>query len=204
MASRKNSRKNSRRNSRKNSRRNSRKNNRRNSRRNRRNSRRNNVLYGGAYSPMALSLAQGREYNEIHANQRGGGYLPAPLAGAPVGTTGVLDGALRDAARITPLDGKLNEIVGMRDPDQMPPAPAQTGGGRKGRKGSRKGRKGKKGSRKGKKHSRKGSKGSRRRQSGGGHGGWSGAPLSSPNMLLTPAQAAKAGTADFSNPWLRD
>lgn len=188
--------------SRKNSRRNSRKNNRRNSRRNRRNSRRNNVLYGGAYSPMSLSLAQGREYNEIHANQRGGGYLPPPLAGAPVGTTGVLDGALRDAARITPLDGKLHEIVGMRDPDQMPASSPQTGGGRKSRKG-RKGKKAKK-SKKGKKHSRKDRKSSRRRQSGGGHGGWSGAPLSSPTMLLTPAQAAKAGTADFSNPWLRD
>jgi hypothetical protein len=210
MASRRNSRKASRKASRKN-----RKASRKNRKASRKSSRRNNML-GGAYNPMNLSLAQGQEFNEIHSRQHGGG---APLTGAPVGDQGLLPSELRDIARIGPLDGKLGEIVGMRDPDQVAPAAPQAGGGRRrGRKASRKNRKAsrknrkasrknRKGSRKNRKGSRKSHKGSRRNRRnnmmGGAYPG-DGSPLSSPNMLLSASQAAKAGTADFSNPWLRN
>jgi hypothetical protein len=174
---------------------------------------RKNNMYGGAYNPMNLSLAQGQEFNEIHSRQHGGGV---PLSGAPVGDQGLLPAELRDMARIGPLDGKLGEIVGMRDPDQVAVAP-QAGGGRrrkasrKNRKGSRKAsRKNRKASRKNRKASRKNRKASRRNarrnnmnMMGGSYPG-DGAPLSSPNMLLSASQAAKAGTADFSNPWMRN
>jgi hypothetical protein len=216
-----------------------------------RRNRRNNMM-GGAYNPMNLSLAQGQEFDEIHTRQHGGGM---PLTGAPVGDQGLLPNDLRDIARLTPLDGKLSEIAGLRDPDQVAVAAPQAGGGkrrrsrrngwglnvtslfrnnaansglnqintslltnapaapappgeRKNRKASRKNRKA---SRKNRKASRKASrKNSMRRgrrtnmnMMGGAYPG-DGSPLSSPNMLLTPSQAAKAGTADFSNPWLRD
>jgi hypothetical protein len=188
-------------------------------------------------------------------------------------------------ARIGPLDGKLGEIVGMRDPDQVAVAP-QAGGGRrrksrrnnnnglnrintallvnapnapavyevargeplnanglnainaevlvnapnapaaynvargqrknrkasrKNRKASRKNRKAsrknRKASRKNRKASRKASRRNARRNNmnmmGGSYPG-DGAPLSAPNMLLSASQAAKAGTADFSNPWMRN
>ncbi len=74
-----------------------------------------------------LNLAQGGQYNEAHKGQHGGG---APLEGAPVGTTGVLDSSLRSAAHLGPLDKSLTEIQGMSD---------QSGGGkrRRGRRGSR-------------------------------------------------------------------
>lgn len=190
---RKDSRKN-RKNSRKN-RKNSRKNSRKmNSRRNRRNMRRTNAMYGGGEAeaaPMGLpstqNLAQGREFQETHRNQHGGGSWSGAGLGAPVGYTGTLPQELVASARVGPTLQALQAASGMSDTESAPAAPAQTGGGRR-RKSSRKSRK-----------SRKGRKGSRRQRGGA----YSPAEYNSPTMLLSPAQAAKAGTADFSNPLLK-
>ena len=164
-------------------------------------------MWGGAYNPMQLSLQQGQQYDSAHSNQHGGSMGNYSGAGAPVGDQGLLPRELVDSSRTGSLDMKIAEIGGMRDPDQLPVAP-QAGGRRRRscRKGSRKNRKGsrknRKGSRKGSRKNRKGSrKGSRRNLSGGG---LDGSPLSAPNMLLSASQAAKAGTADFSNPWMRN
>jgi hypothetical protein len=165
---------------------------------------------------MELSLAQGREYNEIHANQRGG----AVLMGAPVSqiSDSMLPGDLRASAGVARLDQNLAEIRGMQDAGPVAAPPHQAGGGRKGRKSSKKSKKPSKKSkksskkskksRKGRKASKKSKKASRKgRSAGKGQRGgalsWAGAPYNGPSMLLTPAQAAKAGTADFSNPLLR-
>ncbi len=199
--------------------------------------RKNTRMYGGAYNAMNLSLAQGREFNEIHSRQHGGGV---PLTGAPVGDQGLLPADMRDIARIGPLDGKLGEIVGMHDPDQV--ATPQAGGGRRRttcrknmrknnmRKASRKNNMRKssrknnmrKSSRKNnmRKASRKNNmrkssrkaymrknsmrKASRKNAMMGGAYPGDGSPVSSPNMLLSSYQAGKAGTADFSNPYMRD
>jgi hypothetical protein len=97
------------------------------------------------------NLAQGGEYKQLHAGQYGGG---APLLGAPVGETGVLDSSLRGAAMLGPLDRSLTAIQGMSD---------QSGGARRrGRKASRKGRKA---SRKGRKASRKNRRSANRKAS---------------------------------------
>ena len=196
-------RKNSRRNrsaSRKN-RKNSRSANRKNTRRN--NTRRNNMsMYGGAYDASRLSLLQGQQFGAIHANQhggqRGGGSWSGAGAGAPLGYDSRLPQELVASARVGPTLSALGEIAGMRDdgPGGMPVggaapgapgAPQQTGGGRR--------RKGRKGSRK--------SKGRKSRKMRGGAYADSPASLSAPTMLLNPAQAARAGTADFSNPLLK-
>jgi hypothetical protein len=124
------------------------------SRKGRRNTRR--AMRGGwvVLNPAALgdnsmadagkqNLAQGGEYKQLHAGQYGGG---APLLGAPVGETGVLDSSLRGAAMLGPLDRSLTAIQGMSD---------QSGGARRKRKASRKGRKGRKASRKNRRASRR-------------------------------------------------
>jgi hypothetical protein len=64
--------------------------------------------------PMEMSLAQGKDYLDIHKNQHGGM--------APVGTTGVLDDSLRATARIGVLDQSMQQIQGMSD---------QSGGGKR-------------------------------------------------------------------------
>ena len=89
------------------------------------------------------NLAQGGEYKQLHAGQYGGG---APLLGAPVGETGVLDSSLRTAAMVGPLDRSLAAIQGMSD---------QSGGARRKRKASRKGRKASRKGRKNRRNSRK-------------------------------------------------
>jgi len=66
-------------------------------------------------NPMQMSLAQGKDYLDIHKSQHGGM--------APVGTTGVLDDSLRATARIAVLDQSMQQIQGMSD---------QSGGARKG------------------------------------------------------------------------
>jgi hypothetical protein len=176
-------------------------------RKNRRNSRRNSTelnMMGGAYDAGKLNLLQGEQYQKIHMNQHGGAL---PTVGAPLSQIegSLLDSSLRASARVGPLDSSLGEIRGMSDID-APAVPAQKGGRRRGsrrssRKNSRKNRKGsRKNSRKSsRKNSRKNRKGSRRQRGGA----LSGAPLSAPSMLLNPYQAAKAGTADFSNPLLK-
>jgi hypothetical protein len=111
----------------------------------------------------------------------------------------MLPDELRMAARVGGLDASLRETVGLRDLD-MP----QKGGRRTTRKAkkSKKSKKSKaKKSKKSKKSKAKKSKKSKksRRQSGGAR--FEGAELSASNMLLTPSQAARAGTADFSRPF---
>lgn len=130
---------------------------------------------------MKLSLLQGMEFDEIHKNQHGGG---APLMGAPVGYTGMLEDSLRASARVGPIDSSLSEIRGMSDnamPELDVATPKQSGGSRKNKKASRKN----------KKASRK-----NRKMSGGA------APIDASFELLSPAMRMKAGTADFSNPLL--
>jgi hypothetical protein len=159
---------------------------------------------GGAYDPMSLSLAQGKQFAEIHSTQHGGG---AALVGAPVGDQGLLPDDLRVAARIAPLDARLGEISGMSDQPSIAP---MKGGKRKSRKGGKKSkkslksRKASKKSRKASKKSRKASKKSRKAGKRKMRGGaYSPAPYNAPTMLLSSSEAAKAGTADFSNPLLK-
>lgn len=130
-----------------------------------------------------LNLAQGGEYKEIHKGQYGGG---APLEGAPVGTTGVLDSSLRTAAYVAPLDKAMAAIQGMSD---------QSGGARRRRSASRKAsRKNRKASRKDRRSaSRKNRKGSRkasRRMRGGA--ALNPADFGAPGTLLPAALANKA------------
>lgn len=65
-------------------------------------------------NPMQMSLAQGKDYLDMHKSQHGGM--------APVGTTGVLDDSLRATARIGVLDQSMQQIQGMSD---------QSGGGKR-------------------------------------------------------------------------
>jgi len=123
-------------------------------------------------SSSSQSLAQGVDYNKIHAGQHGGG---APMMGAPVGTTGVLDSSLRSAARIGPLDDSVAAIQGMSD---------QSGGRRRRnvrRRGGKKSKKSKKG---------KGRRRNTRRQYGGAN--FNPADVSAPGSLLSPAMEQKA------------
>lgn len=134
--------------------------NRKSSRKNRkanRRSRRNN-MYGGEapvnYSnpgPMKISLAQGEQFGEFHANQHGGGALVGgPFPGA------VTEGAfnpqgLMASARQDPLIQAYAEIKQYGPSSDNP----NLAGGRRRRRGSRKSRKSRKGSRKSRKGSRK-------------------------------------------------
>ena len=169
--------------------------------------RKNRKQSGG--NPMEQSLAQGRQFAEIHSAQHGGAYL----TGAPISQIdgSMLEPGLRDFARVGGLDASVAEASTQRDPDQM----AQSGGRRnrkaskkskKNRKASKKSKKNRKASKKSKKNrkaskkSKKNRKAGSRRQAGGA---LTGAPFNQPTMLLTSAEAAKAGTADFSNPLLK-
>ena len=194
-------RKSSRKDSRKN-----RKSSRKDSRKNRKSSRKMNMrrmnYFGGSNNSMELSLAQGRQYQELHQGQHGGSQM---AVGAPVGYSGMLPDDLRASARVEPTFSSFQQIQGMSDMPQASTPTAQTGGRRrkaskKSRKSSKKSRKASKKSRKASKKSRKSSKkthkGSRKMRGGM-------AEINSPTMLLTPAMAAKAGTADFSNPLLK-
>ena len=162
------------------------------------------------------SLAQGAEFLSRHTNQHGG----ALLTGSPVGYTGMLPDELRMAARVGGLDESFRATAGMSDTDM----PFQKGGRRSTRKVTRKAKAAKskakkskakkskakkskkskaKKSKKSKKSKAKKSKAAKskksRRQSGGAR--YEGAELSASPMLLTPSQAARAGTADFSRPF---
>lgn len=128
-------------------------------------------------SSSGLSHAQGKEYASIHANQHGGAAVSL-VSSAPVGFTGVLDDSLRATARIGPLDQAINQIQGMSD---------QSGGGRRGKKRlSMKAMM--------KALTKKMKKSLRRRKMRGGAGAQVGpvADYSSPGMLLSPAQEARA------------
>ena len=169
-----------------------RKSSRKDSRKNRKSSRKMNMrrmnYFGGSNNSMELSLAQGRQYQELHQGQHGGSQM---AVGAPVGYSGMLPDDLRASARVEPTFSSFQQIQGMSDMPQASTPTAQTGGRR--RKASKKSRKASKKSRKSSKKTHKGS----RKMRGGM------AEINSPTMLLTPAMAAKAGTADFSNPLLK-
>jgi len=171
-----------------------------------RRSTRRRSLRGGAYDPMQLSLNQGRDFNSMHTNQHGGAYTP--LYGAPVGDRGLLPQELRDIARISPLDVKSSEIVGLRDPDQQPintnmeVTQAVQAGGRRRRCYGRKGRKSRKGKKRNNNNMRKRNNNNSRKMYGGSYRVM-GAPYDGPTMLLTPDAAAMAGTGDFKNPLLK-
>lgn len=132
-------------------------------------------------SAAKLNLAQGGEYKEMHKGQYGGG---APLEGAPVGTTGVLDSSLRTAAYVAPLDKAMAAIQGMSD---------QSGGARRKRKATKRSRKGTKRSRKGRKGSkrsgRKARRGTRRMRGGAS---LNPADFGAPGTLLPASLANKA------------
>jgi hypothetical protein len=176
--------------------------------------RKNRKQHGG--SAMAQSLAQGQQFASFHSRQHGGALMGAPLS--------EIDGSmlpqdLRSFARVGGLDASIADASHMRDPDQMP---VQKGGrrssrknraSRKNRKNMRKNKKSRKASRKNKKSlkasrknkkslkaSRKNKKSRRNRKQ---RGGAMGAPYNQPTMLLSASDAAKAGTADFSNPLLK-
>ena len=180
----------------------------RKSKKNQKKSRSCRKQHGGAAS---LSLPQGVDFASRHTNQHGG----ALLTGAPVGYTGMLPPELRMVARIGGLDDSIAAAAGQRDPDQMPlPVPAQKGGRRPSRKSRKASRKSKRNSRKSRKSGRKERKCSRKsgrksrkerkqRKQYGGHRVLEGAPLSASTSLLPSHLAAKAGTADFSNPLLK-
>ena len=171
-------------------------NTRKNNRRRRSNSRRNqmggqNVSPAdvGDYSmqePSQLSMAQGKEYDAIHAEQHGGS---APLEGAPVGTTGVLDASLRDIARVSFLDQSIGDIQGMSD---------QSGGAKRSKRSKRKSKRSKTSKRKSKrsktsKRKSKRSKSSKNRKTRGGGGiALEPADYSSPTHLLPASAEAKA------------
>ena len=222
----------------------------RSSRRNRksRSSRRNRRQNGGAYNPGTLSLNQGREFQEAHKLQHGGGNLNwAPVV---AGDQGMLPADMREQARVVETFDAVNQASSMRDPDQLP---VQAGGRRRGSR-SRRSRRNNNGSMMRRSRRRRNNNGSvanmtpsmrrsrrrrssrrnnngsvanmtpsmrrrrsSRRNNNGGmnmtpmnaqlrrrrrkqHGGLrvlEGASYDSPNMLLSPSEAAKAGTADF-------
>ena len=154
------------------------------SRKNRKSCRKNKKQAGG--NPMAQSLDQGKQFMDFHKNQHGGAYL----TGAPLSQIdgSMLEPGLRDFARVGGLDASVTEASTQRDPDQMP----SQNGGRRNRKNKK--------SKKNRKASKKSKKNRKSRQAGGA---LTGAPFNQPTMLLTSAEAAKAGTADFSNPLLK-
>lgn len=136
-------------------------------------------------SMSAQSLAQGQQFEKIHANQHGGAGLDAgPFPGAVVEQS-LLPANLANAARVAPLNAALNAIANMKDP-------GQAGGrrrGRKGRKASKKARKASKKARKGRKASRKTRRNRRMR---GGAFGDNAASVNAPGMLLDGSQMRAA------------
>jgi len=151
------------------------------------------------------NLAQGREYSSFQkggANALKGGELSSfrrsrrtqsgggNLQGAPLSSLGeMLPQELRSFARVGGLDASLRDATTLA---------AQTGGRRKNvtAKKAKKAKKGKKAKKAKKAKKSRKSRKSRKQYGGAAH-------FNSPTMLLTPSEAAKAGTADFSDPLLR-
>jgi hypothetical protein len=125
-------------------------------------------------APSRLSLAQGGDYESLHAGQHGGAAISLANS-APPGYTGMLDDSLRMTARIGVLDQSMSAIKGMSD---------QSGGRRR--------RRGKKTSRRGKKGSRRSGRSSRRKQRGGAFSMAHVGDVAAPGMLLSPQQEAQA------------
>jgi hypothetical protein len=182
-----------------------------NSRSRKNRSRRNRRNLNGGMSPvnwnsaslMPVSLAQGKQFESLHAGQHGG---MAPYPGGVVSSS--LPAELNDSARISPTLNAYKQIQGLQD------------GGRKKRnsrknrksRNSRKGRKGRKSrnSRKNRRNSRK-----NRRQNGGDFVRWGGGGYNSDvdaplpygdvsKMLIPPSLQQQAGLhrewTDAENP----
>ena len=151
---------------------------------NRKNTRRNRRSQWGGVAPVeyvmgqdvtAQSLAQGKQFLQMHTNQHGGasvGYEGGPFPGSVQDQT-LLPSNLHASARIAPLDAALHEIQGMKD---------QGGGRRRNRKASRKNRKNRK-SRKNRKN---------RKQGGGSYKLDTAADYNGPSMLLPSGLESKA------------
>jgi hypothetical protein len=155
-------------------------------RRNRKNTRRNRKNYrkqSGGVAPVeyvmgqdmsAQSLAQGKQFLSIHANQHGGahGYEGGPFPGS-VEEQNLLPSALHASARIAPLDAAIREIQSMKD----------QAGGRRNRKSRKANRKNRKTSKKNRKN---------RKQCGGSYKLDSASPYDAPSMLLPSGLESKA------------
>jgi len=164
--------------------------NRKNTRRNRKASRKNYRKQSGGVAPVeyvmgqdmsAQSLAQGKQFLAIHANQHGGahGYEGGPFPGS-VQEQSLLPSELHASARVAPLDAAIREIQGMKD----------QAGGRRNRK-SRKNRKtNRKANRKTNRKNRKSRK--NRKQCGGSYKLDSASPYDAPSMLLPSGLESKA------------
>ena len=165
-----------------------RKNTRRDRKANRKNTRRNRKNYrkqSGGVAPVeyvmgqdmsAQSLAQGKQFLAIHANQHGGasvGYEGGPFPGS-VQEQSLLPSELHASARVAPLDAAIREIQGMKD----------QAGGRRNRKSRKANRKtNRKTSRKNRKN---------RKQCGGSYKLDSASPYDAPSMLLPSGLESKA------------
>jgi hypothetical protein len=162
--------------------------NRKNTRRDRK--RRNRRSQWGGVAPVeyvmgqdmtAQSLAQGKQFLAMHANQHGGasvGYEGGPFPGS-VQEQSLLPSNLHASARVAPLNAAINEIQGMKD---------QGGGRRRNRKNTRRDRK----NRKNRKASRKNRKTRNRKQNGGSYKLDTAADYNGPSMLLPSGLEAKA------------
>lgn len=157
------------------------------------------VSGAGMEGMMKQSLAQGENYQNIHAAQHGGAYTPLGGAALQEALSGSSLSPNAAASRTEQLDAAYNAIKNMEDyPGERGGAVAQKGGkhrrGHKGRKGmkSRKGKshKGRKVTRKGRKAMRKTRKG--RKMRGGAAYDSNPAPFTGPSLLLSGPQMAKA------------
>lgn len=140
-----------------------------------------------AYS-SGLSLAQGGQYETIHANQHGGASLDAGAFPDAVTQPGFLSGdaGMLASARQAPLIQSLQAVSGLKD------YAGQAGGKRRGRKSHRKSRKTSRKSRKGRKTSRKSRRVNRKLMYGGQMPVLQPQSVNASGMLLSPAMEAKA------------
>lgn len=171
-----------------------RKTNRKNTRRDRKNYRKQSggvapVEYVMGQDMSAQSLAQGKQFLAIHANQHGGasvGYEGGPFPGS-VQEQSLLPSELHASARVAPLDAAIREIQGMKD---------QAGGrrNRKTRKASRKtSRKAnRKTNRKANRKTNRKTNRKNRKQNGGSYKLDSASPYDAPSMLLPSGLESKA------------
>jgi hypothetical protein len=169
---------------------------RKNSRKNTRRDRKNYRKQSGGVAPVeyvmgqdmsAQSLAQGKQFLAIHANQHGGahGYEGGPFPGS-VQEQSLLPSELHASARVAPLDAAIREIQGMKD---------QAGGrrNRKTRKANRKSRKAnRKTNRKANRKTNRKTNRKNRKQNGGSYKLDSASPYDAPSMLLPSGLESKA------------
>ena len=178
---------------------------------------------GGMWGGNPNSLAQGQQFLSAHGNQHGGAHTP--LGGSSLTESSMaLPPDLREMAKVSGGDASFRDIAGLRDSDQVMSGGRRRGSSRKSRKGSksrknnmrksrknnmRKSRKNnmrksrKNNMRKSRKNNMRKSRRGSKSQRGGAYTNVSGAPYGGDSMLLSPSEAARAGTADFSNPLVK-